>query len=178
MSQSIDYIEFLKVRPRFKATTALSVEELTDRLKLALEEHADEYEGKVRHGYAQYHATEDLHFWSPHLTVTFEQEEPEGGPTTIYGLYGPSPGTWTLFVFFYTVVGLATLVVTVIACANYSIAEPSSIVYLIPILVLVFLTGRIISYFGQKNSRHEIEKLHRFLEQALGEPVEPTDKKK
>lgn len=164
-------VEF-RIRPRFETTSNKSVEEISRKMKQMLDDENAPCEGKVRMGYIALNPKEeDCHYWSPHLSVTIEETEDDETVSIIRGLYGPSPGVWTMFVFFYSIIGLSLLIVMVIGFANRSIGESCTILWLIPFLVVAFLSLYIASYFGQKKGHDQVEILHNYLEECIGHDI-------
>lgn len=156
------------IRPRFTLVSKHSVEDLHDRFKAALIKPNATLDGKVRLGYLSlYPKAEDHHYWSPHLSVTIEPDEDDHSLTLLRGLYGPSPAVWTMFVFIYGVIALSIVVVTVIGLANISIDESATILWLVPILLLLFLSFYMASYYGQRKGHQQIEEIDEWFEYVL-----------
>jgi cellulose synthase/poly-beta-1,6-N-acetylglucosamine synthase-like glycosyltransferase len=106
----------------------------------------------------------DQHFWSPQLTVTVEDVE---GETEIRGLYGPKPSVWTMFIFFYCVVGFLAIISTMVGLSNLSLEKHAGVLWLTPIFMLLFLTIYLVSNFGKKLGKDQLIILHNFFEKAL-----------
>ena len=137
--------------------------------------------GKIEHNLNQPNATclghihvmggtlslplEQQHYWSPQLSLSFEDEQ---GGTIVRGLFGPRPAVWGMFVFFYSVIGIATLIVATIGFSKLSLGKPSSLLWLVPVLVMVFLSLYLVSFYGQKMGRKQMAILHQFMEKATG----------
>lgn len=109
----------------------------------------------------------DRHYWSPQLSLMMEELENKEG-TLIRGLYGPAPAVWTMFVFFYALIGFALVVVLIIGFSRKSLGMEAPILWWVPVLLLVFLSLYLVSYFGQKLGHDQMETLHTFLEECLG----------
>lgn len=154
-----------EVRPRFELLSARSSADIDERFVTALEQEGTVIQGKTRRGYASLQPPADiLHYWSPHVSITYEDTE-EG--TLIRGLYGPSPSVWTMFIFFYALIGMAILIITVIGLANLSIDNSGAILWALPVLVFLFFTLYIVSYTGQRKGHDQVEALHRFIESCV-----------
>lgn len=171
MADSIeDHIHFRRIRPRINTSSDVSVDELSKRFKNHLADKQNICEGKVVHGFATiYPPEEEQHFWSPQLTLTFEESD-DG--TLVRGLYGPQPTVWTMFVFFYTIVGFAILIMGILGYSYWTLDKPVTFLWTIPVLMLLFLSLFIVAYFGQKLGHKQMTRLHRFLELCLGKDVE------
>ncbi len=170
MQHSEDHIALLKVRPRFETTTKHSIATLSERFRAALRLDDCPVAGKVRRGYMSlYPKLEEQHYWSPYLSVSFEEGETA---TVVRGIYGPKPTVWTMFVFFYAIIGFITLIVIIIGTANQAIGNSGAIMWSVPFLVLLFLSLYLVAFFGQKKGHDQIDAIHHFLERGLGEEVD------
>ncbi|MEZ4987623.1 MAG: hypothetical protein R2795_21770 [Saprospiraceae bacterium] len=165
MKQSIEaHIPFREVRPRFEVHSPKTIEELTVILKEALSKEGVPCRGQVNPGFVTiYTHDEHEHFWAPRLTVTMEREE---NGTLIRGLYGPRPAVWTMFIFFYAILGFAIMVIAIIGSSNHSLGIPSNILWWIPVLVLVFLSLYVVAYIGKKMSYGQMVTICHFWEES------------
>lgn len=156
------------LRPRFTILSDRSIDELCDMFRDQLQKPDTAYSGKVRSGFVSlYPKSEDRHYWSPHFSLSMEASEVEEGKTLISGIYGPSPEVWTMFVFFYAITGLSIVIASVIGFANRSIGESGAILWLVPVLVLIFASMYSVSYFGQKKGHDQVEGIYRFLSERI-----------
>lgn len=150
-----------RVRPRFKIESDHSVELLREKLQLGLQEEQAPCTGVVNHGYVTlYIPPQDRHYWSPQLNLTFEETE-EG--SLIRGLYGPRPVVWTMFIFFYSIIGLAILFIGVIGFSYGTLGKSVSILWMEPILILIFFSLYLVAHYGQKLGEKQMIILHNFL---------------
>ena len=162
-----DHLPPYRVRPRFQVTSPDLPAVVEDKIREGLSEADAPCLGKVYSGYVSLQLPlEEQHYWSPRLTVTLEELE-EGG-SLVRGLYGPRPAVWTMFVFFYSLIGFALVIVSIIGFANLSLDKSGAILWLVPILVLAFLSLYLVAYFGQKKGHDEMVVLHTFLEANTG----------
>lgn len=163
--------EIYRIRPRFKATSVLSSEELCAHLKSNLEKEGAPCKGNINTNFVTlYLPAEEQHFWSPQISMTIEDTD-EG--SEISGLFGPRAEVWTMFVFLYAVIGFLILVISVIGLSNVSMNESGLILWLVPILVIIFLSLYLGAYFGQKLGYNQMVTLHEFLISSL--PITPTN---
>ena len=140
-------------------------------MKKALKKEAP-CDGKVRYGYVSlFPKEEDRHYWSPHLSVTIE-EEIDGKGSLIRGLYGPSPAVWTMFVFVYGIIALAIVIALVIGFANMSIDESGAILWAVPFLIILLASMYLVSFYGQKKGHNQIEDIHHFFESCIGQTID------
>ena len=160
------------IRPRFTIVSDHSVGELHQKFKTALHDPNAPFDGKVRIGYTSiYPKLADHHYWSPHLSITIEPDEDDHSKTLLRGLYGPSPAVWTMFIFIYSVIALALVIVTVIGFANLSIDESGAVLWAVPVLVLLFLTSYMTSYFGQQKGHAQIEAIDEWFGQVMDRDI-------
>lgn len=155
-----------QVRPRFKMETRFAAEELKKKLQVSLEQEQANCTGVVNEGYVTlYIPPQDRHYWSPQLNLTIE-DTAEG--SLIRGLYGPRPVVWTMFVFFYAIIGLAILFIGVLGFSQWILGNPATILWFVPVLILVFLSLYLVSHFGQKLGEKQMITLHNFIIQSTG----------
>ena len=155
-----------RVRPRFQIETSMSADEILTKIKSGLSSPNASCRGEINHGYATlFLPPEEQHYWSPQLSLNMEELE-EG--TLLRGLYGPRPGVWTMFVFFYAIIAFAIVIIGVIGLSNLSLDESGAILWGVPILLLIFLTLYLVAYTGQKMARGQMNILHDFLEESTG----------
>lgn len=158
-----------QIRPRFVIESPLSVRELNEIFRERLKQDKDKFDYKVTEGYVSiFPNANDHHTWSPHLSVTFDDME-KG--SELRGHFGPGPSIWTMFIFLYSVVGLSIVVLTVIGFANRSIGHSSAILWAVPILILIFLSLYLVSFIGQKKGHDQIEELHKYFENCIGQEI-------
>ena len=151
-------------RPRFEIQTEVSALEVAQAVKNELANQTA-IAGRIRSDFIHLHHRSDLmEIWSPHMTATLEEDL---GHCLIRGHYGPAPGLWTLFVFGYTALGLAAMIVGIIGFANKSLGEPHWILWLLPPIFLGMIGMYLISRFGQQKSSHQIKEIHNILQKAI-----------
>ena len=160
-----DHLPPYRVRPRFQIDTAYSMEVLTEKINAALAGENAPCRGQAKHGYATLYLPKvEQHYWSPQLTLSYEESE-KG--TLIRGLYGPRPAVWTMFIFFYSLIAFAFIVISVIGFSNFSLGHSASILFVVPILFMTFLTLYFVAYCGQRLGHDQMLTLHGFLEETL-----------
>ena len=167
MTQSVDdHLPEYRVRPRFQIETSYPVDEVAEMIKSALEKEDATCHGSIRHGFATlYLPAEEQHYWSPQLTLTLEETD---AGSLLRGLYGPRPAVWTMFVFFYALIGFIILIVGILGLSYLTLDKPAGILWLIPVLVLIFLTLYLVAFFGQKLGHNQMVTLHTFVEESTG----------
>ncbi len=161
-----EHLPAYRVRPRFEVETELSADVLTEKIAAGLAQPNAPCKGRADQGYISlYLPQEDQHYWSPRLSITLEDTE-KG--TLLRGMYGPRPAVWTMFIFFYALIGFAIVVVAIIGLSNLSLDKSAGILWLVPLLVLAFLSLYLVAYFGQKMGHSQMVILHQFVEETTG----------
>jgi len=162
-----DHLPPYRVRPRFQLETAHTAPELIEKITRALAKEKAPCKGQAKDGFVSLYPLEaDQHYWSPRLNLTLEEID---SGVLIRGLYGPRPEVWTMFVFFYSLIAFAIVVISVIGYSNISLGHYTGILYAIPVLIMAFLSLYLVAYFGQKLGYDQMLMLHRFLEDLLKE---------
>ena len=158
------------VRPRFIISTDLPIGKLEELLKAELGKQTYPCYGSIAYGYAVIKISKKLqHFWSPQLSISMEQE---GSKTTIRGLYGPKPSVWTMFIFFYSIIGFSTLIVSMIGLTRLTLEKPSEILWLAPVGILLLIGTYFGSTTGKKIGKDQLQILHHFFEDATNLKVD------
>jgi hypothetical protein len=108
---------------------------------------------------------EKQHFWSPQMTVSFE--DLENGFTRVRGLCGPKPSVWMMFIFFYFLLGFIGMMVMIMGFSQMSLGLSHGILCLLPaiafLILMVFLTAKM----GQRLARDEMELLFDFCRKVI-----------
>lgn len=165
-----EQITFSRIRPKIRFHSAYTAEEALSLINSRLRSEETTCEGQTTSGFASIYPPEDQqHFWSPQLTITFENTD-EG--CEVSGLFGPKPAVWTMFVFFYSLIGFALMILIMIALSFYSLDIPSSVNWLIPVLLMILLSLFLVAYIGQKIGHRQIVIIHKFIEDSFGVPIE------
>jgi len=156
----------IQIRPRFKVRTSKSQAEIEALINDFLKTEECICKGKINHGFGTITIPKaDQHYWSPQLVISIE-ETPDG--TEMRGLYGPKPSIWTMFVFFYATIGFSIIIIAIIGFTNITLDKSAQILWLAPILILVFLSLYFTSHFGQKKGHDQLITLHNFIEKSTG----------
>jgi len=95
-------METARLRPRCRIISDLPKEKVLQDISLALKSGGDVLEGQVvqEHAFVRF-PTDRQNYWSPELHIWAREQD---GETIVYGVIGPKPKIWTMFVFFYTAV--------------------------------------------------------------------------
>lgn len=166
----LEHIKFKRIRPRIRVETEYTPDQLSALFRENLKQSASSIEGTVMSNFINIEPLKaNQHFWSPQLAITIEKTE-KG--CLLRGLYGPKPSVWTMFVFFYSVIGFAALIVTMIGLSYWSLGKETTILWLVPVLILLFLSLYLVAYLGQKFGQKQMIYLHHFMEECLGERID------
>lgn len=164
-----DHLFHYRVRPKFHIETHHTIDELNIKLEAALQEDGAPVKGWVDPHYAKLSIPhEDQHYWSPRLSISFEETD---GGTMMRGVYGPRPSVWTLFIFFYAFIGFGILIILILGTSYISLGKSGAILWFVPVLLLIFLTLYLVSYFGQKLGHDQMVTLHHFVENCIGHEI-------
>ncbi len=158
-----------RIRPRFKQLTKEPSKHLQDRL---IE--------KLENGVAKFVATSvqdhitltipsvEKHFWSPQLSLSFEETE-EG--TIIRGLYGPNPTVWAVFFFGYVSVGILALFGLMAGSSQLMLGQEAPVLWSLPACGIVAIILYFVAQTGQKMGAEQMFRLHHFYEDTVGSVV-------
>ena len=161
------------IRPRFKQSTKLQMEELQLRIRALLDSEGAVCTGTMITGHVVLRIPiEDRHFWSPQVSLSLEEMEDESGGTLIRGLYGPNPTVWALFAFGYSAIGFIALFISIIGFSQKNLGQTAPILWVLPFLLIGVVVLYLVAQAGQKLGADEMHTLHGFYENAVGEKVE------
>lgn len=107
------------------------------------------------------------HFWSPQLHLEINKDETES-ESIIYGLFGPNPTVWTLFMFFHFIVAGLFIGFSIWAYVNWSLGNDFTIQFFVTLLMIViwialYFGGRI----GKQTGMEQMHELHHFMRDTL-----------
>jgi len=108
------------------------------------------------------------HFWSPqlHLEIMATNET----ECELFGLFGPAPNVWTLFMFLHFLVATLFLGFGVWAYSNYSLDAPYTVqLVLMALLVIVWFALYFAGKLGKATGKKEMYALYGFMEKTIGE---------
>lgn len=151
----------LRIRPRFKEEFPLSQQEIKDRIKAKLQDNPNKWLGKIvdNHVILKIPAGEQ-HYWSPQLTLELEEH---GNSTIIRGLFGPKPGVWTMFVFFYSAIGFLTLMGLIFGLSQLMLKMSAYGLWAVPVGGFLLIGLFVISKIGQRLSHEQMHQLNTAL---------------
>lgn len=158
--------EWAEIRPRFKFDLELKPKEIVQRFQHFLSLENAPCQGQADETYATlFYPKNKRNYWSPQLTLLIEEEE---FGSHVRGLYGPRPAVWTMFVFFYALIGLLVIFASVIGGSQYMLGKSSWVIWTVPILLALFGSLYMVAQAGKKKGRPEMKEMHHFLMHILG----------
>ncbi len=159
----------IRIRPRFKKQYKLETEKVEEIIKNKLNA-AEMFTASLDSGHFTIRIKpEDRHFWSPQLSLTFEEEQ---GKTLIRGLYGPAPNVWTIFLLSYLAIGVLSLFALFLGLSYWMLGQDIKILWALPVLGIFAIVIYFIAQFGQKLGAEQTFRLHQFIESCFQEHIE------
>lgn len=156
------------LRPRFK----FNVEENNDSLLSLFEDKGKSQTDFVvtrvdDHVFIKFPKTKQ-HFWSPQLHLEINEDYDKKDLSTIYGLFGPNPTVWTMFMFFHFVVAGFFIGFAIWAYVNWSLDSSYAVQLFVTLLMIViwvalYFSGRL----GKKAGMEQMHQLHHFMRDTL-----------
>ncbi|TNJ42571.1 GTP-binding protein [Tamlana fucoidanivorans] len=112
-------------------------------------------------------------FWSPQLHL--EINKIDDNSSIIYGLFGPNPTVWTLFMFLHFVVASIFIAFGIWAYSNWTLEKDiaiqvSMMMFMVIIWIVLYFAGSI----GKASSKQEMHALNDFMHQVLGTEQKKT----
>lgn len=106
------------------------------------------------------------HFWSPQLHL--EIMEVDDTHSTLFGLFGPNPTVWTMFMFFHFAVAGIFIGFGIWAYTNWSLNNDYAVqlfvtLFMIVIWIALYMGGRV----GKATGKDQMILLHNFMKQQL-----------
>lgn len=110
---------------------------------------------------------EKQHFWSPQLHLEINKEYDNKG-SMIYGLFGPNPTVWTMFMFFHFLVAGLFIAFGIWAYVNWSLGSAYAFQLFLTLFTIViwfalYFGGRL----GKKTGMNQMHQLHQFMKNTL-----------
>lgn len=155
----------LRIRPRFRKEIADAPETVINKIKSALDSDHAKCNGTIVDNHVILLIPQNQqHYWSPQLTLELE---PEKGGSLIRGLYGPKPGVWTMFVFFYSAIGFLTLMGSIFGLSQMMLSINPYGLWSVPIGGLLLMGLFITSKIGQGLGLEQMHQLKDFLDISI-----------
>lgn len=154
----------LRFRPRFREQVRLKPNVIKENISAALKQH-NTIGGEIIENHVILKIPKSQqHYWSPQLSLELEENE-EG--TLIRGLFGPKPGVWTMFVFFYSAIGFLTMLGLIFGLSQLMLKMEPFGLYTVPVGAVILIGLLMISKIGQKLSYDQMSELRSFVDEAI-----------
>ncbi|MCD4729108.1 MAG: hypothetical protein K8R74_00795 [Bacteroidales bacterium] len=154
-----------RLRPRYRITSSLSSKEVLEKIQKKLNSNEFPVSGQTIQEHAFIRIPEkDQHYWSPELHVWIREQD---GETIIYGVMGPKPKIWTMFMFFYTAVLTLWFFGSSYGIIQLWLGMKAPFLWSIPmgLLAIVLVYGA--AKYGQYKGKAQMELLKNFLEGSV-----------
>jgi len=154
------------LRPRFKFELKRSNEEALKLFEDSKNTQSDFIVSRIDdHVFIKF-PKEKQHFWSPQLHL--EINELNEKSSTLYGLFGPNPTVWTMFMFFHFIVIGLFIGFGIWAYTNWSLDNMYAIqLFLTLFMVIIWFGLYFAGRLGKKTGMDEMFLLHHFMRDTL-----------
>ncbi len=106
------------------------------------------------------------HFWSPQLHLEINAIDDK--TSQLYGLFGPNPTIWTMFMFFHFIVACLFIGFGIWAYTNWSLGNSYAIqLFMTFLMIVIWFTLYFAGRMGKKTGTAEMYKLHAFMRDTL-----------
>jgi hypothetical protein len=157
-------IEKVAIRPRFSFHIGLNPEKLKENIQFNLDHQLFEVTGHIVMDNATLSISpEHRHYWSPQMSFRIENVEDNPNVTLIQGLIGPMPNVWTMFMFFYFLLGVAGLFLSLFGLSKWSLGDYHWAVWGLPIALVLMSTAYLSSKYGERLGHDQVEILKAFM---------------
>lgn len=154
------------LRPRFKIELKKNNQEILSVFEEAKKTQKDFIVSRVDDHVFIKIPKADQHFWSPQLHL--EIMEIDKNSSRLFGLFGPNPTVWTMFMFFHFIVAGLFIGFGIWAYTNWTLKTDFAIQLFVTILMIVlwvalYFGGRL----GKATGRDQMVLLHNFMNSLL-----------
>ena len=156
------------LRPRFKFNVRNDHEELLALFETEAKKQSDFIVTRVDDHLFIKIPKAQQHFWSPQLHLEINEDYDDKSISIIYGLFGPNPTVWTLFMFLHFVVACLFIGFAIWAYVNWSLENQYAVQLFVTLLMIVFwfvlyFSGRL----GKKAGMAQMQQLRHFMRDTL-----------
>ena len=154
-----------ELRPRIKIISKLTLNEITEKIKLKITESENRFTGWAKEGYALISVPQvEKRIWTPQLNLQIEEID-EG--TEVRGVIGPSSNVWTAFAFTFSLLGFIAFVSMFWGLSRLSLDYSADVLWLVPISLMLIVGVYIVARIGQQLSGNQVRELKKFIESIL-----------
>ncbi|WP_299549336.1 GTP-binding protein [Seonamhaeicola sp.] len=116
----------------------------------------------------------DQRFWTPQLHL--EIDEIDEKTSLLYGLFGPNPTVWTMFMFMHFIVATLFIGFGIWAYSNWKLDSDFILqVSIMILMVIIWFTLYFAGSIGKASSKGEMHKLNNFMNRVLKETEADPD---
>ncbi|QKX07252.1 GTP-binding protein [Aquimarina sp. TRL1] len=156
----------IALRPRFKVALNYTNKDALQRFETAKKEQKDVIITRVDDHVFLKIPKNQQHFWSPQLHL--EINEKTSNSAILYGLFGPSPTVWTLFMFLHFIVAAIFIACSIWTYSNWSLGTDYGIqlfltLFMVLVWFILYAAGRI----GRATGKKEMYFLYDFMNHTL-----------
>lgn len=153
------------LRPRVRITTKESPQVVLEQIKKNLQDRSLYLQGQVIQEHAFIRIPEDQqHYWSPELHVWAREQDDE---TIVYGVMGPKPKIWTMFMFLYTGVLTMAFFGSSYGIIQLMLGIKADFMWSIPFGLIAIALVYAAAKYGQYKGKEQMELLKDFLESSV-----------
>lgn len=154
------------MRPRFRVEAPEDAESARRRVEAALRaEGSGVCGGRVGQRLELTVPDEDRHYWSPHLSLVFEDRE--DGTSVAEGRFGPHGHVWTMFVAIYAHVVFFGVAAAMYGLSQWMAAQRPWALWGVPVAAVLWVVVYLSAFYGQGLGRDQMYRLRSFVEDAL-----------
>ncbi|OZV69096.1 GTP-binding protein [Winogradskyella aurantia] len=154
------------LRPRFKFDMDISHENLLDLFESKKKSQSEFIISRVDdHVFIKF-PKHSQHFWSPQLHL--EINESDKNKSIVYGLFGPNPTVWTMFMFLHFVVAGLFIAFGIWAYTNATLGNSYALqlgmtLMMVAFWFVLYFAGRL----GRAKGKPEMEALFKFMRKTI-----------
>ncbi|WP_299124151.1 GTP-binding protein [uncultured Winogradskyella sp.] len=154
------------LRPRFKFDVQTNNEKLLKGFETAKASQSEFVLTRIDdHVFIKF-PKQEQHFWSPQLHL--EINEIDENNATVYGLFGPNPTVWTLFMFLHFIVAGLFIGFGIWTYTNATLGNSYAIqLFLTLFMVIIWFVLYFAGRMGKTKGKPEMYKLHAFMKETL-----------
>jgi len=154
-----------RLRPRFRILSDQKPLEILKKIDVGLKENSQFLKGQVVQEHAFIRLPEEKQqYWTPELHVWVREQD---GETIIYGVMGPKPKIWTMFVFLYVGILTSAFFGGTYGVIQMMLGMDAPFLWSIPLGILGLIFVYAAAQYGQYKGKNQMEILRQFLEEAI-----------
>lgn len=153
-----------KIRPRFNLESEIGSEEIKTRIF----NYFEQADVKCNADFLGSNVVIELPisertFWTPQLSLSIYEED---NITKIRGSFGPASSPWLIYLFVYSSLGILAMAVGIWGGTRLQLGKDADIIWALPVIFFAALVMYLISLFGQRKSKYQMNYLKEDFESA------------